>query len=480
MKNHFLNILILCLALGSCTGTGDDLNRKSAKECLTAGEEALELDSVQQGEMLLRSAISKAEASADWHTCYLACQRLAESLSWSNTEEALRLAKCAVEIYEQHPDDERNHVILLDYAGTYASQLAYNTEGSFDEALALTQRAYEIAVRDSMTDLVCQTLTSLANIAWAKEDYHQALDNALHAKTIATPELLQGVLQVLGRCYMDLDSLDKAEAVYRQMTPGDDIHAAYIVQSSLAKIAASRYGADGVVEVIDSAFEQAEELYFKAMGQKDDYYQAVLQQERESERQAYASALHRRMLIGVIVLLSLMAVAGWMVMRYRMRMLSQQRLHDVERHEAEQRLNEQKNRLLQQESETQQERLRQADEVIAFLQNYILDRTEVVQKLNQSSEARITLTQREWGEVERTLNAIDGHRFARIRKAYPDMEEDDIHLCMLTRLQLSNRAIGNIYCISVSAVQHRKLKLKKDVFGEKDPDMTLEQVIINS
>ena len=120
MKNHFLNIFILCLALGSCTGTGDDLNRKSAKECLTAGEEALELDSVQQGEMLLRSAISKAEASADWHTCYLACQRLAESLSWSNTEEALRLAKRAVEIYEQHPDDERNHVILLDYAGTYA------------------------------------------------------------------------------------------------------------------------------------------------------------------------------------------------------------------------------------------------------------------------------------------------------------------------------------------------------------------------
>ena len=83
-------------------------------------------------------------------------------------------------------------------------------------------------------------------------------------------------------------------------------------------------------------------------------------------------------------------------------------------------------------------------------------------------------------DILATLNAIDGDRFARIRKAYPDMEEDDIHLCILTRLQLSNRAIGNIYCISVSAVQHRKLKLKKDVFGEKDPDMTLEQVIINS
>ena len=482
MKKHIIIILsFLCLVLCACTsGSGDDLVSMSAKDCLTAGEEALARDSVQQGEKLLRTAISKAEATADWHTCYIACQRLAESLSWSNNEEALRLAKRAVEIYERHPDDERNHVILLDYAGTYASQLAYNTEGSFDEALSLTRRAYDIAVRDSMDDLVCQTLTSLANIAWAKEDYRQALDNALRAKALATPELLQGVLQVLGRCYMELDSLDKAEAIYRQMTPSDDIHAAYIVQSSLAKIAATRFGAEESVEVIDSAFEQAEELYFKAMEQKDGYYQAALRQELENEHLAYTSALHRRMLIGIVAVLLLLGVAGWLIMRYRMRMLNQQREHEAERHEAEQRLNEQKNRMLQQEAESQQERLRQADEVIAFLQNYILQRTEVVQKLNQSSEARITLTQREWGEVERTLNAIDGDRFARIRKAYPDMEEDDIHLCILTRLQLSNRAIGNIYCISVSAVQHRKLKLKKDVFGEKDPDMTLEQVIINS
>ena len=61
-----------------------------------------------------------------------------------------------------------------------------------------------------------------------------------------------------------------------------------------------------------------------------------------------------------------------------------------------------------------------------------------------------------------------------------DMTEDDIQLCILTRLQLSNRTIGNIYCISISAVQHRKLRIKKDVFGEMNPEMTLEQVIINS
>jgi hypothetical protein len=45
------------------------------------------------------------------------------------------------------------------------------------------------------------------------------------------------------------------------------------------------------------------------------------------------------------------------------------------------------------------------------------------------------------------------------------------------RLGISNRVIGNIYCITVSAVQHRKLKLKKDVFRETNPDITLEQIL---
>lgn len=79
--------------------------------------------------------------------------------------------------------------------------------------------------------------------------------------------------------------------------------------------------------------------------------------------------------------------------------------------------------------------------------------------------------------MERTLDVIDGGRYAHLRECYPGLREDDMKLCILTRLRLSNRAIGNIYSISVSAVQHRKLKLKKEVFGQDDPDLSLEQVL---
>ena len=77
----------------------------SAVHCLEQAEDALANDSILQGETLLRKTIRLAEESEDWHTNYIAYQRLAEALAESNPEEALQLMKKALSIYELHPDD---------------------------------------------------------------------------------------------------------------------------------------------------------------------------------------------------------------------------------------------------------------------------------------------------------------------------------------------------------------------------------------
>ena len=436
-----------------------DPNSQTAVSCLAEAEAALANDSIRQGETLLRKTIHLAEASEDWHTDYIAYQRLAEALSQSNPEEALRLMKQALTIYKQHPDDEHNYVILLDYAGTFAAQLAFINEGPFDEALDFIHRAYDIAKKNQMNDMMCQTLTSLANIAWAKENYRQALDYAHQAEAVATDELQSGTLQVLARSYLSLNMLDSAETVYRKIHPGDDVHLAYIVQSNLAKIALRRMGATQVEDSVAEAFDKVEDIYYKALEQKDEYYQETLRQEMENQRLEYRSQMYARTLfIGIIA--SLIVISAMMlVIRYRMQ---------AQRQEKQQLL---------QEAKHQKAQLHQANEVIAFLQTFILERTEIMKKLNQRGDSLIYLSPHEWSEIERTLDAIDNNRFAKLREQYPKMQEDDIHLCLLTRLGISNRNIGNIYCISISAVQHRKLKLKKDVFGESNPDVTLEQIL---
>lgn len=460
MSTRTLYIFIIGVWLVAYSCNQPNQQPQTAKACLEDAKAALANDSIRLGETLLRKTIRLAEASEDWHTNYIAYQQLALSLSQSNPEEALRLMKQALTIYEQHPDDERNHVILLDYAGTYAAQVAFTKEeDSYDEALDYINKAYDIAKKEQMTDLMCQTLTSLANIAWAKEDYSQALDYAHQAESVATADLRPGTLQVLARSYLDLNLLDSAETAYRQIDSGDDVHMAYIVQSNLAKIALRRMGATKVEDDVDSAFEQIENFYYKALEQKDQYYQETLRQEMENQQLEFRSQLYGRTLLITIVASLIVILAIVLVVRYRMQVQRQEK------------------RQLQQEAARQKAQLHQTNEVVAFLQDFILERTEAMKKLNQSSDSLIYLSPHEWSEIERTLNAIDNNRFANLREQYPNMQEDDIRLCLLTRLGISNRTIGNIYCITISAVQHRKLKLKKDVFGESNPDITLEQIL---
>ena len=469
MPTRTLYIFIIGVLLAACSRQQDKMTMQSAASCLQEAETALANDSIQRGETLLRKTIRLAEESEDWHTYYIAYQRLAEALSLSNPDEALRLMKKALTVYEQHPDDKRNHIILLDYAGTYAAQVAYTAEDSlqdesaepsaYDEALDFILRAYGMAEKSQMTDLMCQTLTSLANITWAKEDYHQSLHYAHRAEAVATEELRPGTLQVLARSYLSLNMLDSAETVYRQIEPGNDVRLAYIVQSNLAKIALRRIGATQVEDDVDDAFEQVEDIYYKALEQKAQYYQETLRQETANQQLEYRSKMYGRTLFVVVIAAVVILLAVVLTFRYRIRMQNQEK------------------RRLHQEAEHQKTLLHQANEVVSFLQNFILERTEVMKKLNQGGDSLITLTPHEWSEIERTINAVDNNRFAKIREQYPDMTEDDIRLCILTRLGLSNRTIGNIYCITISAVQHRKLKLKKDVFGETNPDITLEQIL---
>ena len=470
-------ILIIGILLMGCSQPQQEDYLQTTARCLEEAEAALANDSVRLGETLLRKTIRLAEKSEDWHTYYIAYQRLAETISQSNPEEALRLMKKALTIYEQHPDNERNHVILLDYAGTYAAQVAFTKESSFDEALDFIHQAYDIAKKNQMTDMMCQTLTSLANIAWANEDYRQALDYAHQSESVAIPELRPGVLQVLARSYLSLNMLDSAETIYRQIEPGDDVHLAYIVQSNLAKIALRRMKATKLEDDVEDAFEQIEDFYYKALEQKDQYYQETLRQEMENQQLEYRSKMYERTLLIVIIAAIIILLAVVLALRYRIRMLRQQRIYEQSKLENDLFKKEQEKCQLQQEADHQKTLLHQANEVVTFLQNFILERTEVMKKLNKGGDSLITLSEHEWSEIERTLNAIDNNRFTNLREQYPDMQEDDIHLCILTRLGLSNRTIGNIYCITISAVQHRKLKLKKEVFGETNPDITLEQLL---
>lgn len=451
-----LRMLLPLLMMGLLSGC-KKAEPETARSIYEEALKAYDNDSIHQSEQLLRQSIRMAHEEGDQHTLYLSQLQLAQSLSWGNAQAAFNMGIQALQTYRKHPDNERNHIIILDNIGTYASQCAFDKEGTFDEALRYARKANQMALKANDTTLISQTYTTLANIHWATKEYKKALHCARLSVSMAPPHLLFSAQQVLARTLVYCDSLQEAEAVYRSMDYGHDVQGAYIVESNLAKLALQRNDTKAAAEAIDEAFNRAEELYFHALAQKDAYYQTTLQQAQENQRMLYRQRLQMVFLVGGLLLLLLLAFIVYREVRLR------RRQRQIYEHEAA----------------IQREQLQQRDATVDFLKNFIYERSEVVQKLSSVGDRHVSLSEGEWNEVERMLNTIDGDRFARLRKLYPDLREEDLQLCILTRLRLTNRTIGNVYAISISAVQHRKLKLKKEVFGQTDPDITLEQVLEN-
>jgi len=178
------------------------------------------------------------------------------------------------------------------------------------------------------------------------------------------------------------------------------------------------------------------------------------------------SAILQRRLMTTVIIILVLAVLVLILLFWNWRNRVRQR-HEQER-ETHQR-----------EAEQLAERLRQKDSMIAMLRGHIMDKSEILDMLEPTAGKRTIINARNWREIEMTLDTMDGGFVSRLRAQFPQFNEDDIRLCMLTRLRLSNTALSAIYVISVSAVQHRKQKLKKEGFGVSDPNVTLDQLIAN-
>ena len=177
-----------------------------------------------------------------------------------------------------------------------------------------------------------------------------------------------------------------------------------------------------------------------------------------------ASLQRRLMSAAIVILLLTLLLLGLLFRSWRVKAR--------QRHEAERIAH-------QREAEQLAERLRHKDTMIAMLRGHIMDKSEILDMLEPKAGKRTVINARNWREIELTLDTADGNFVSRLRTQYPQFTEEDIRLCMLTRLRLSNTALSAIYLISVSAVQHRKQKLKKEGFGVTEPTVTLDQVIAN-
>ena len=437
-------------------GTASNLTavRRFGQAAQHMGEWYAAQDSIKACEDCFRQAIRASEKAEDWHTCYISYQRLADPVHYANDEEALALLEKSIEIYYMVNDSPRNLLSLLLLAANFASSIAYINDTDFTPALDYANKAYRMAVDSGWTDYQNQGLCILALIYWSKGDYSEALR---YGKRITIPDLeTEGGIETnmrVAQYYLSCDSFAKAKELYQSVHKIEDLTNRYLYTRALAEIAIHQQEKDTALLYLDSAFTCSERMYFDALKVKDDYYQQTIAHEKSQE--ALRNQARQRILIAlsVAVLLTALILFLW-----------ERRRYERKRHILTAQHLSRENEFLNRERE---------------LQGYIIERMDVARKLQTKTDANVTLSRKDWIDIERVLNEIDDNSIARVRAACPHLSQEDLRLCMLVRLRMSNPAIGRIYNITPSAVQHRKQKLKKEGFGITDPAMLLEDVIVN-
>ena len=133
--------------------------------------------------------------------------------------------------------------------------------------------------------------------------------------------------------------------------------------------------------------------------------------------------------------------------------------------------------------------LRQAEELSLLrdkangLREELIRRMEVFQKVpslhNESTgeDFTITLSKKDWKEIETLLNNQYDQFTHRLRKAVPALITADIQFCCLLKINVSMQDIANIYHINRESVSRRKQRIKSKIGNDLLQGLTLDEFI---
>ena len=459
------------------------------------------VDSTKRSEDLYRQAIQLSERCNDHHTAYLAYDYLSRQIVWSNTQEALNLSLKSLEHYRQHPDKLENEMAILANVSTnYA--LCNDTVGAFKTL----HEADSLAKNNDSAVLRLGASRQHTGVYLAFHNYHQALHHAKQGLSVSSEEeKLETKLQ-LAVCYIGCDSLEQAKQVLLSLLPSDNYLDKYSVYWELRDIALRQGDYKLASEYADSTIAAYRQLYISAMTSKDAYYHDVIEKERRNEQQKYEHQQARRTWMFVVAILALLVLLSFILTYYRIKLNSQKQLHALHQHKLEMESHINRELELQAILERQQEQAAKKEtdyqqKMVAYLEmeiekeklqkqltqggskedvenmkNYILENSEFVKLVRGGMDVR-KMNQELWSEIEDIINLFCHHLLVRIEKEHPNLQPSQKELCILNRLGLSKIEIAQFYHITPDAVKVRNRKLKREVFGITDPNISIQQIL---
>ena len=455
--------------------TGNEaLLRRYAQSCYYMALFYYNRDSIKQCEDLFNQAAKYSERCEDWHTCYLAHTLLGQMNSLGNPENAIQQSLKALDFYRKINNDVSNEVLIL---GKIAA--AYMVSFEADSALAYYRAAYELAEQNHLMESQNYLCICMADIYCYLGEQEKGLNYAKKG-IVATKEAGRASsLESLASCYIACDSLEQAKELLNSISCDSDYMMKYIILRDLSEIAVKQNNLDSLFIYVDSAYECLEKRCQKSEYVRNEYYQENLAQELEKERMQHEAKLNKWVAVSIISVLALIALIIYNVLRKRIAAERQRRLDALRSQRLAQERQERIIADQEREITCQRKIITQKAITMSVIRKHLMERLnyEVTQVISSGEDDMVRMTEVMWQELEQVLNETDNNFVQELRKGYPDFKEEDIQLCMLVRLKVSNNVLAHIYHIGVAAVKKRKLNLKMKGFEITDPAIHLEDVI---
>lgn len=441
----------------------DDDLRHYAQSCYYLARYEDTHHHTKMAEDLFREAIKYSKKAEDWRTNYLANNRLGIIMYQSNAKEGIRLQTEALASYKKCNDQPANYISIL---MTLSNR--YMAIGNSEKAFECINEAYEVAVKEKLDAKKYDCLRYASVLYFLSGNYEKSLELAKEGMQEINRFTNTSANFILAINYLAHDSLEQAKKALLSIKPADKSEDV-AVYHNLCKIAIRQNDTASANRYLDSLSIVRDKMVRHIQKAKDDYYHDVIQKEHREEQLSHQKWMLITWSVVILLFLAFLIIYYRRTNHMRRQAYLMKRKHEIETHNLYV-----KNQKKQHEND--QKLIHQKSITLALLQKYFIAHVSEI-KANLIDNEDVRLTNETWQEIEDLLDASENNFVKRLRQEHKDFEEDDIRMCILTRMKVKNKILADIFHISIDAIKKRKSTLKKNGFGVEDPTITLEQII---
>ena len=426
-------------------------------------------DSTTQCDECFRNVINNAKERGDVDLQCLALEKLSRSIVLSNTKQSIEYARQGVALYKTSKTRKLANIVF------YTLNLAFSfaMDDQKDSAFAYLRQAK--GMLNNKIDK--EVIADVYHIYSGVYNYFNETDSALFYSQ-RTLQLVKDVklLSFHAYCLIECDSLESAERLLRISSAKISDKQKYSSYMELCKLSCKKNNNRQLSDDIDSLERYAEKYMLDLYSQKGKYFEETINQGRQLERQENAVMVRNGVILFIIVTVLLLAALVYVYLSKRKTLHAQEVRHIQEHYEMELESQRKEKEYLEREHKLL---LESKNKQIALLKNGLFERLELAKKIKDAKgqSCHVVINDNDWNQLHSLLEGGEEYFVSKLKERYPSLSNDEIQMCMLIRIGLSNEDMANIYCITINSMK-RKLYSFKEKMGITDKNQSVRNVIL--